>query len=90
MSLGARPLSSSRYNGATIQKKKLLEKARTSSVLAIQSLSYRREESCDFLLFLLGPFSFSNRRMRFLLRGEDCDTPSVTVATTMFYSVSTV
>jgi hypothetical protein len=39
-------------------------------ILAIQSLSYRREESCDCSLFLLGPFSFSYPRMRFVSRGR--------------------
>jgi hypothetical protein len=42
VSWGARPLSSSRYNGVTIQKKKLHGKARTSSILAIQSLCNHR------------------------------------------------
>jgi hypothetical protein len=41
-------------------------------------------------LFLLGPFSFANLRMRFLLRGEGYDTPSVNVAATVFYYASTV
>jgi hypothetical protein len=84
MSLGARPLSSSRCNGATIQKKKLHGKMMTSSVLAIQSLSFRRKETCDCSLFLLEPFSFSNLKMTFHLREEGCDTPSVTVAATIF------
>jgi hypothetical protein len=88
MSLGARPLSSSRFNGETIQKKKLHGKASTSSILAIQNLSYRREESCGCLLFLLELFSFLNLGMIFLVRGEGCDNPGVTVAATMFYSIS--
>jgi hypothetical protein len=61
-------LSSARCNGATIQKKKLCGKVRTSSVLAIQSLCYHREETCDCSLFLLEPFSFSNLGTIFLLR----------------------
>jgi hypothetical protein len=29
---------------------------------------------CDYSLFMLGPFSFTNLGSRFLLRGEGCDT----------------
>jgi hypothetical protein len=53
-------------------------------------LNYRREESCDCLLFPLEFFSFSNLRTRFLLTGEDHDTPGVTIVATIFYSDSTV
>jgi hypothetical protein len=53
---------------------------RKSSVLAIQSLSYHSEGTCDGLLFLFGPFSLVNLGSRFLLRGVDCGTPSVTIA----------
>jgi hypothetical protein len=66
--------TSSKYNGATILKKMLHGKARTSSIVAIQSLSYRSEEMCDCSLFLLGPFSLVNLRSRFLLRGVGYDT----------------
>jgi hypothetical protein len=85
-----RTLCSSRYNGVTTKKKKLQGKVRTCSILTIQSSHYRREDTCDCSLFLLGPFSFTNLGTRFLLRGEDCDTPSVTIAATMFYSTSAV
>jgi hypothetical protein len=40
-----RQSSSSRYNGATTLKKKQCGKANIFSVLAIQTLSYRREET---------------------------------------------
>jgi hypothetical protein len=57
-----------------------------SSILAIHSLSYRREEMCDCLLFLLGtflPFQISGRYF-FCGGGVCCDTSSVIVATTIF------
>jgi hypothetical protein len=44
---------------------------------------FHSEGTCDCSLSLLEPFSFTNLRLRFLLRGEGCDTPSVTVASTM-------
>jgi hypothetical protein len=49
-----------------------------------------QKETCDCSLFLLGPLSFSNLGAGFLLRGEGCDTPSVTVVATLFYSTSIV
>jgi hypothetical protein len=45
-------------------EKKLHRKAMTSSILTIQSLNYRREETCDCSLFLLEtllPFQISGR-----------------------------
>jgi hypothetical protein len=66
MSRGRIPSSSSRYNGATIQKKRPCGKVRTSSVLTIRILSYGM---CDYSLFLLGPFSHVNHGSRSLSRG---------------------
>jgi hypothetical protein len=80
MSRGTILLSSSMYNGVTIQKKKLHGKVRISFILAIKGSHYRREETCNYSLFLLRHFSFTNLVSRFLLRGEGCDIPSVIVA----------
>jgi hypothetical protein len=85
--------SSSRCNKATIQKKKPHGKERTFFILVIRTSYHRSEETCDCSLFLLEPFShFVNVGSRFLLRGAGCDTPSVTVATTVdrqyLYSVT--
>jgi hypothetical protein len=51
-SQGVRESCSSRYNGATTLKKKQLEKVKIFSVLAIRSLSYHREGTCDCSLSL--------------------------------------
>jgi hypothetical protein len=49
---GVKKSSSSRYNGAKTLKKKQLGKARTPSVLAIQTSSCHSEELCNCSLFL--------------------------------------
>jgi hypothetical protein len=48
------------------------------------------EGSVDYSLFQLGPFSVANLGTRFILRGEGCDTPSITITATVFYSISIV
>jgi hypothetical protein len=62
--------SSSRYIGATILKKKQHGKARTYSILAIQTLSCHSEELCNCSLFLLEPLLLPNLGTRFLLGGR--------------------
>jgi hypothetical protein len=62
--------SSSRYNGATTLKKKQLRKAKTSSILDIQTLSCRSEEWCNCSLCLLEPLLLPNLGTRFLLGGR--------------------
>jgi hypothetical protein len=57
-----------------IQKKKLIRKVRTSSVLAIQSSNYRREETCDCSLLLLELFLHYKSWVEISFKGEDCDT----------------
>jgi hypothetical protein len=47
VSRGVKQSSSSRYNGAITLKKKQHGKARIFSILAIQTLSYRRKGMCD-------------------------------------------
>jgi hypothetical protein len=95
VSQGARRASSLKFNGGIILEKKQRGKARTSFVLITRTLSYPSEGTCDCSLSLLGPFSFSNLGLRFPLRREGCDTPSVyTVAATLpqqyHYHVCTV
>jgi hypothetical protein len=67
VSQGIRQSSSSRYNGATTLKKKQLGKVRIFSVLAIQTLSYRREGTCDCSLSLYDLFSFQISGQDFIL-----------------------
>jgi hypothetical protein len=44
-------------------KKKLHGKARVSSVLTIQRLSYHKKETCDCSLFILGPLCLFKSRV---------------------------
>jgi hypothetical protein len=67
---GVKQSSSSRYNGATTLKKKQLGKARTSSVLTIQTSSCHSEELRNCSLFLLELLLLPNLGRRFLLRGR--------------------
>jgi peptide deformylase len=53
-------------------------------VLVIQTSCCHSEEMCDCSLFLLRAATPSNSRGEIFIRGEGCDTPSVTVATTVF------
>jgi hypothetical protein len=53
-----------------------------SSIHAIWTLSCRSEGTCDCSLSLLD-LLLSNLGARFIVRGEGCDTPSVTVAIVM-------
>jgi hypothetical protein len=66
---GIKHSSSSRYNGAITLKKTQHGKARTSSVVAIQTSSYHSEDLCNCSLFLLEPLLLPNLGMRFLLGG---------------------
>jgi hypothetical protein len=70
VSRGVRRSSSSKFNRATILKKKQRGKARTSSIRAIQILSYHTEGTCSCLMSLLGPFSFQIFGQYSFLRGR--------------------
>jgi hypothetical protein len=70
VSRGIKQSSSSRYNGATIPKKKQLGIARTFFVLIIQTSCCHSEEMCDCSLFLLEPLLLPNHGARFLLGGS--------------------
>jgi hypothetical protein len=84
MSQGARRSSSSRFNGAIIRNKKQSGKAKTFPILTTWILRYDSEGTCDCSLSLSGPFSFSNLRSSFLLRGEGYDSPTIAIAAIMF------
>jgi hypothetical protein len=45
---------------------------------------------CDYSLFLLEPLLLPNLGLRFLLGGEDCDTPSVTIVAIVFIQCLTM
>jgi hypothetical protein len=70
VSRGIKKSSSSRYNGATTLKKKQHGKTKTSSILAIQTLSCHSEEWCNGSLCLLEPLLLPNLGMRFLSGGR--------------------
>jgi hypothetical protein len=65
-------------------KKKQLRKARTFFVLAIQTSYCHREEMCDCSLFPLEATTPSKSQDEISIRGKGCDTPSVTVVTTVW------
>jgi hypothetical protein len=83
VSQGARQSSSSRFNGATTPKKKQLGRVKTSSTRATQILHCRSEGTCDCSLSLLG-HSPSKSQVKIYCRGQGCDTPSVTIATSVY------
>jgi hypothetical protein len=89
VSLGTRLSSSSTCNGVTIQKKTYMGK-RGLSLFSPSKVRIGVEGKSDCSLFLLRPFSFTNLEMRFLLRGPDYDTLSVTIVATVFHITSTV
>jgi hypothetical protein len=74
MSRGIKPSGSSRSIGETTPKKKQLGKVRTFLILAIQASCYRSEGMCDCSL---------PHRVEISVRGEGCDTPSITIASTV-------
>jgi hypothetical protein len=74
VSRGVKQSSSSRYNRATTLKRKQLGKVRIFFVLAMQTLRYHRQGTCDCSLFLFAPFLLLNLGTRFCFRGEGCDT----------------
>jgi hypothetical protein len=73
---------SSRFSGTTIPKKKQLGRVKTSSIRVTRNLHCRSEGTCDCWLFLLGP-SPSKSQVEIYCWRQGCDTPSITVATTV-------
>jgi hypothetical protein len=80
VSRGVKQSSSLRYNRAITLKKKQLGKVRTSSILAIQASSCHREELCNYFTVSVRATAPSKSRNEISVRGEGCDTSSVTVA----------
>jgi hypothetical protein len=62
----------------------------TFFILAIRTSYCHSEGMCDYSLFLLEPLLLPNLGLRFLLGGEDCDTPSVTIAAIVFIQCLTM